>query len=125
MPDKPYTLRDFVMDQMHSRDMSAREFAISIGVSNSTINRIVDPRNTQEPDLESITKLARGTKTNLRHLLALAYPDMADLLNEKVAPHVLVLAEMVHQLSEADQEILASFVRDRANRSRVPDEQQE
>ncbi len=68
-------LGNFVLAEMHKLNMSAREFAKYVGVSNTTINRMVDPEDESIPTLEFLLKLADATQTDITALLAKTFPE--------------------------------------------------
>lgn len=74
----PYDLRQFILEQMNQRDMSARQFADLVGVSNNTISRFVDQteRDPGNPSAEFLLKLAKATNTNPITVFGLAYPEL-------------------------------------------------
>jgi transcriptional regulator with XRE-family HTH domain len=102
-------LRDFLLAEMKRRNMSARQYAQFLGVSNTTINRLVDARDPDEPSLSFMVKLARATKVSLVSLLDLSYPDLADLLLED--PEARVLLEELVQLPSEDRVAITHALR--------------
>ncbi len=121
MSDKPYTLRDFVLDQMDSRGMSNREFGKFTGISNTTINRIVNPANKQVPSMDVLSKLARATNTPLVRVIAVAYPGVADQLAEKGSVRDTVLAELFEELPDNVKEVIRALIRGQGKRAGAPD----
>lgn len=69
-------LADFVLGEIDSRRVSLREFADMVGVSHSTLSRLIN-----KPDspisFELLTKLAAATKTDIGIIARLAAPHVA------------------------------------------------
>ncbi len=109
MNDRSTTFRQFLIDEMKRRDMSNRQFADLVGVSNSTINRAVDAKKPTQPTLDFLVKLSKTTSTSLFTLIEMAYPDVTD--ESKVNPSTQVLAQRIERLPEHIQEALMSLIR--------------
>lgn len=103
------SLRRFVLDQMKQRDMSARQFAAFIGVSNDTINRMVNDQDDSYPSSESLVKLAKATRSDLTAIFGLAFPDVAALT--AADPDSILLAQQLRQLPQTAQDFILTFVR--------------
>ena len=98
------TLREFILDEMHKRRMSGREFADFVGVANSTIVRATDYQRTPPvPTLEFLGKLARATKVDICTLVAFIYPDLTN--TQAQASIIGILAS--HLPAERQDAILA------------------
>lgn len=108
-----YTLRDFVIDEMNKRGMSNPAFGEFIGVSHSTINRIVDPQRTAEPTLEFLFKLSTATGKSLLALLELAYPETVE--STRLTPTAEIFAQRFVELSDDKQRLVIALLRDLAN----------
>lgn len=67
-------LRDFVEREMKSRQMNISQFAKFIGVSHTTIGRLIDPLNPTTPSPELLVALAEKTGVNYSMLTALILP---------------------------------------------------
>ena len=76
--DKYAPLRRFLQDEMNVRNLSIREFAEFVGVTHTTIVRMLSERpevRNNGPTLETILKIAAATHKDVMTLLTLAYPD--------------------------------------------------
>jgi transcriptional regulator with XRE-family HTH domain len=110
-----YTLRDFILLQMHQRDMSAREFARFIGVSHGTINRFLDygEREVGYPSVDFLFKLAKATDTDIGVVMRLLEPNFDEL-----DPQVMVIAQEIAHLSPEERRLVETFVRGIPKRER-------
>ena len=98
-------LTQFIDDQIALRQMTEREFARFVKVSNSTISRARGD-NPPEPSLEFLVKLSKATGHSLLSILKLAFPE-ADLA---VDEQTLILAERIAQLPPEKREIAEAFI---------------
>lgn len=98
------TLAEFILDEMRRLDMSARQFADLIGVSNTTINRALssDPPT---PSLEFLDKLARATGQDLPTVVLMAMPGA-----DEPDAGARVIANYIYSLPLADQREAETFV---------------
>lgn len=85
--------------------MSAREFALLVGVASTTITRAMLP-DAPEPTVEFLAKLARATNTDLCTLVKLVVPDLPG----NVSADALLLAERISRLPKDKQEIVDAFI---------------
>lgn len=109
MDKSEITLRHFILNEMHARDMSARQFAEFIGVSNATISRAIDPRQAPTPSLEFLLKLSDATNVNFAHLAALAYPEVAQKMKPSASSQIL--AQLIEDLPENLREAVVALIR--------------
>lgn len=109
MTQRPLTLRDFILDEMHKRDMSGRQFAEFVGVAQSTISRAIDEREPTGPGVELMLKLADATHTDVTTIFALAFPDVA--ARTKLSPDAALMAQRIEQLPEHLQEAIRVLIR--------------
>ena len=106
---EPYTFRDFILDQLRQRDMSARQFAIFADVDPSTITRAIDATNPARPGLDFLFKLSKATQISLGALTELAYPEMAQ--ETELSPDAKILAQRIEQLPERKRELVLDILR--------------
>jgi transcriptional regulator with XRE-family HTH domain len=99
-------LHDFLLHEMRSRGMSARQFAEFVGVANTTITRAMYGDEAPMPGLEFLAKLASATGTDLCALVALVMPEAV----RSVSPEESLLAARISRLPRDKQEIVDSFV---------------
>lgn len=100
--------QEFLRGEMKRRDMSMREFGVFVGVSHSTIPRLMDASDPTQPSLDFLIKLALSTQTDIRYIISLVAPeailaigvDSLTLLSEisKLPKHKQAI---VHQLISA------------------------
>lgn len=101
------TLREFILDEMHRRRMSGREFANFVGVANSTIVRATDYQRTPPlPSLEFLGKLARATSVDICTLVAFVYPDLTN-----THAQVSVIGILASQLPAERQDAIMAMLR--------------
>jgi transcriptional regulator with XRE-family HTH domain len=102
-------LRDFILEEMNKRGLSARAFAsfakVSSGAINNQINQAVDP------SIHLLRNLSRATGVPLQYLLALAFPDVTAELNLDIDPQILLLARDLSELSEAEFNLIKRLIR--------------
>jgi transcriptional regulator with XRE-family HTH domain len=108
LTDKSYTLEEFVLAQMAQRDMSARQFAEFVGVSHSTVNRMLDSRNEIPPSMEVLIKISNATRVNLTTLIQLSYPDIA--LDEGLSPSAQLLAQQFEELPDNIKDVIMTLI---------------
>jgi transcriptional regulator with XRE-family HTH domain len=108
--ENTYTLRDYIVTEMKKRNMSARQFAQLVGVSNTTINRLIDKDEPDEPTLDFLVKLARATHIPLVPLVELSYPDLVDP-NQELNPQARILAQQIEQLPPQAQDAITMMIR--------------
>lgn len=108
------TLTDFVLFQMRQREMSARQFAELVGVSNDTISRFADQtgRDPGKPSAEFLLKLAKATNTNPITIFGLAYPELQAGAKEVTGQDfdTLLMVERINALSENMREAIWSII---------------
>jgi transcriptional regulator with XRE-family HTH domain len=74
-------LRKFIHDEINKRSISTRAFSELMGISHTTMNRVLNeqPDKQQEPTLDFLVKLATVTKIDLVTLMSITYPDLIKL----------------------------------------------
>lgn len=108
MPDVRITgLKEFIEEEMRTRNMNASQFADFVGVSHTTIGRAIDPRNPTTPSPEFLVKLARATKINLSTLIARIMPEAE---HSEVDSKALLMAERIAQLPPDKQAVLDELI---------------
>lgn len=98
-------LREFVQTEIRKRDMSARQFAAFVGVSHTTIDRVLDPRQALSPSLEFLSKLGQATETNIRYLVSLVYPQ-----DTETDPEAEILATQISALPPEEREFIRTYL---------------
>jgi transcriptional regulator with XRE-family HTH domain len=101
------TLRDFIEQEMHRREMTMRQFADFVGISHATISRTLDPIKPTEPTIDVLVKLAKATGVSLSSLIALLRPDLDEI---DIDPRARVLAERIASLPDAKREIAETYL---------------
>ena len=94
------SLGDFIDQEIHKRQMSVREFAEFVGVTHPTILKFREhgKKEVGSPSIEFLIMLAHTTNTSLVALLAMAFPDAAQLLNVDAA--TLILSQRIQRLPD-------------------------
>lgn len=100
-------LRDFVEKEMKNRGMNATEFAKFVGVTHTTILRLIDQRNPTTPSPKLMVKLARKTGVNLSALIALVIPGVE---NAPVDPKSVIRAGRIGQLPPDKQDAIDEII---------------
>lgn len=101
-------LREFILNEMKRRDMSARAFAEFVGVGNSTINRFVSESNNYAPSLDFLSKLSDATQTDLASLLYLSFPETAS--RNALSTDARILAQRIEQLPEPVRDAVKAMI---------------
>lgn len=109
LSNEPYTLQNFILDEIKKRQMSMRKFAEALDIAPSTLSRILDTKNPSQPTIETLIKLAEMTHTSLETLTALAYPDLADAT--KMSPTARVVGQNFEKLPEDLQNTIMTIIR--------------
>lgn len=118
---KPTTLGGFIHAEMVRRDMSAREFAEFVGVTNSVINKFLNHglsktyagKPVGDPSVDFLVKLARATHTDICTLMALIAPDVTARKAEAE-----IIADRILNLPTEQREIVDTFLRGLAIKGR-------
>jgi transcriptional regulator with XRE-family HTH domain len=92
------TFREFLQGEIDKRHMSYTAFADFLGLSTSTITRILDEKNPRNPGLDVLIILAKKTNTSLGVLVEMAYPDVAN--ETRLSPTASVLAQRIENLPQ-------------------------
>lgn len=99
--------RDLVEREMRERGMNASQFAHFVGVSHTTIGRIIDPVNPSMPSPELLAKIALATKINLSTLIGILIPSVE---HSYVDPRLLLLAERISKLPEDKRQLMDNII---------------
>lgn len=99
-------LRDFLLDQMHTRGMSARQFADFVGVSNTVISRAVSKNRPTNPDILTLNKIAQATGVDVLTLVKLIVPDAVEMSVE-----ARIMANDIVNLPEDERRRAYTFIR--------------
>lgn len=86
----------FIQRQLNERQMSAREFARFTDTSHELMNRYLSG-DSRQPNLETIMKIARATKTDPRAIFELFIPD--DLKDIHPSSEDRLLSRQIQKLS--------------------------
>lgn len=95
---KYMTFREFLQAEVDRRHMSYTAFADFLGVSTSTVTRILDEKSPRNPGLDFLIILAKKTNTSLTVLVEMAYPDVAG--ETRLSPTAAVLAQRIESLPQ-------------------------
>jgi len=104
-------LADFLQQEMHKREMTNYAFAQFIGVSHTTINRLVDPDegDTGYPSLDFLIKLAEATQTDIRYLITLIVPENV-LFDAEISDQYLHLSKRIEMVSPPYRKIIELII---------------
>ena len=103
MSESNYTLGKFIVEEMHKRKMSMRDFASLMGVSHATISDYASDKQ-KSPQSAFLVKLADTTNTNLQAIFALAYPEVAE--RTALSPEAIIIAQRLDRLPDNTRDIL-------------------
>lgn len=101
----------WLLDEIHKRDMSFRQFAEFVGVGHSTVARALDSTNAPAPSIEFILKLSKATGVKAITLIGLAYPEVA--AQEAIPVTTELLAQRIEQLPENIKTAIMALVSQR------------
>jgi len=99
------TLREFIESEIKKRDMSLSEFARFIGISPSAVIKYLNEES-RGISIEFMVKLARGTNTNLKTIVAMEYPEET----EELDPSVILMAERITRLPQDKRQMVESLL---------------
>jgi transcriptional regulator with XRE-family HTH domain len=100
------TLSEFILSEMKRLEISARELSRRAGLGESTVQKIIDERDSRIPSIETLEKLAKATGHPLLTLVRLVKPDASD-----VDAEALVMARRIQALPEATRQVLEEMTR--------------
>lgn len=104
----PYDgLRNFILSQMKERNMSFREFADFVGISQSTISRMIRANKPTVPTVELLAKLAITTHTDIIELIDLAYPGIME--KARLSATAQVIAQRIDNLPKEKRDALIAL----------------
>ncbi|HRF95120.1 MAG TPA: helix-turn-helix transcriptional regulator [Aggregatilineales bacterium] len=104
---KPF--RAWLLSEIKKRDMSAREFARWVGLTNTTINKYLDERDERIPSIESLVAIAQKTGTPVDTLLTMIYPDIDERFL-RADDRTMELVQKITQLPPEKREIVEAFI---------------
>lgn len=107
------TLGEFIESELNKRQMSAREFADFVGVSNAVINKFRNHgindmfanKPIGEPSVSFLAKLARATSTDICALMALIVPEATF-----IDPGARLIAQHIARLPPEQREVVDTFL---------------
>lgn len=97
-----YTLQQFINDEMRRRGLSEREFALFLGLSRNSVQRM---RRGRVPKLGTLKVLAERCAVDLQTLVALSNPAY-NVAGGRISPRTLLLAQRLEQLPQDVQDFL-------------------
>ena len=114
----PKTLIEFLELEIQKRGLSQREFAKEVGVSHRTINKLLDKTAKKQPSASAtlLLKISKATGVNIVTLMALAYPDVAESINDVVGMDAasLLRSQRIQELPENLREAVDTIIFQRA-----------
>ncbi len=123
---RPETLKEFIEQQLRDRYMSARQFADLVGVSNTTINRLISskPNEDRTPKVDVLLKISKATNTSIIYLLNIAYPEIQKPLADamRTSTDTLLLSQRIEQLPEHIREAIDTLIMERFHAREIKDQ---
>lgn len=116
----PKTLADFIELELSKRGWSQREFAREAGLSHRTVNKLLDrtvkKKQANPVSANVLLKISRATSVNIVTLMALAYPDIAESVNEVVGMDAasLLRSQRIQELPENLRDAVDTIIFQRA-----------
>lgn len=102
-------LREFLIEEMHKRRMSGREFANMVGVASSTIVRFTAEeykKKNPAPSLDFLVKLSKATRVDLCILVAYVHPELTNTDAQSA-----IIGALASQLPADKQEAMLAMLR--------------
>lgn len=89
-------LRDFILSEIRRRDISQAKFAEEIGVSESTLSRVLNmtSETTYSPSIGFLYKLSKHTSVPLSNIIQWLYPDV----EASITPEIRMLSQRIQSL---------------------------
>lgn len=91
-------LRAFVLSKLREENLTIRQFAKKIGVSHSTIVRILDETLKYKPDLKTLRQIAHGTHVDVFTIIAMVTTEDIDVESRLIAQKIATLNEQERTL---------------------------
>jgi transcriptional regulator with XRE-family HTH domain len=102
------TLGKFILDELKKRDMSMRQFAAVVGVSDATISRLVSLADPPEPTLDFLAKISRVTGVDVCTLVAMVLPDSQ--VTPILDPEARLLVDRIRKLPPDAQQLIEILI---------------
>ena len=106
---KDYIFQAFINDELKERNWSQRDLARLMGVSSSTISRMLDETKPSKPDVVQLVKLSKALHIGLEALTALAYPEQFE--DSNLSARARILGERFDKLPEDVQQAILAIMR--------------
>lgn len=102
--------RDFLLDEIQKRNMSVSGFAHWLGVTHTTINRLLDSRVETDPSAKTLAVMSEKLEVPIEALFSMAYPNIE---NARFSddPDALALAKRISKLSAKQREFIVSAIK--------------
>lgn len=97
-------LTKFIKQEMKIKDVDQQGFAKLVGVSHSTIGRIIN--NKDEPSLATLIKISKGTDADVAMIISLASGQEI----KGVKPESLLLADRIERLPNNIKELIDNII---------------
>lgn len=106
-----YSFGDFLRGEMRKRNLSNHKFADLLGVSHTTINRLVEfgKKETNYPSMEFILRLAKLTNTDVGRIIAMIDPEIPYNIPD-MNPKSVLLAQQIDQLSDKQRQVIEAMI---------------
>lgn len=98
---------------MAQREMSARQYALWLGVDPTTVTRAIDMRKPAKPGLEFLLRMSSATKFDIGTLVKLAYPEVD--FDSEVSPSAELLARQIEAAPDSVRAAINALIRTTAD----------
>lgn len=106
-------LSQFLEEEMKRRDMSLRQFAEKMGISQPTLSRMVDMSKDDDsylPDLRTLLAISEGTHTDIGWLLA--YITESDISHVASVNHIATrIAALPNDRRQMIEELVGMYIK--------------
>lgn len=102
------TLKEVVEEYLARNDMSLRALAERVGVSPSTLSKLIDDDSPSSPDVSTLIKLAKAISYDPLILIEIAYADQ--LKTDRYEVSARVLASRILRLPRFVQEVIEKLI---------------
>jgi transcriptional regulator with XRE-family HTH domain len=99
-------LRKVINDELDRRKLSMRELATIVGISHSTLSRIMDETRTDySPDTETFVKIAYGINLKASTLMAIVTDE-----SEAERDESLLIADQINSLPDSSRQVINQII---------------
>lgn len=104
------TMSEFLLQEMKRRGfVSARAFADWLGIAHTTINRMLNEKDSSDPNAKTMAILSKKLDVPIETLFVIAYPEIDDAQLSQ-DPEALALAQQIVNLPPQERQVIESAI---------------